>query len=1208
MNKTANFIICLLLFCGTATLQAQYQLINSGFESWDTTANPLPEGWNSYSSANCNIIGFPPNYAATIKRIITTTTVHERTVGCRPGGSGKSYLTLQTRNVNAGGITMPVSGIVCTGLFNIGSISVYTPLNYFSTERNRPGFCMPLSTTPDSLYIWVKYYASDPDTSLARFVAYLHGDTDFQYMNHAGNKSLYCGYIHHLMARTDSVLPATHWVQLRLPFVYDGKAKPKYLLMYMASDSCMMGGKIGNELSVDDIELVYNSWLKGMLVDSVAVPDFKKGIFNYQIELPYGTSLQHVPSVQCIGEVDDITDSVAFYPSANGVEGGRSVITVTAEDGISKHTYTLTYHIAKSPNAHLSALTYDKKPVPGFRRDSLSYVVWLAPGTTVPPVVECQTEFPGLKPQITQATALPGTATVKVTAEDGHTQLTYTISFKVSLSKDASASWIRYNQQQLPGFHPDSLNYAVELPYGTASVQVTAAANWPSAKVRYMQVSAFPGTATVTVVAEDTTVRRNYRIFFTVAKNNNARLDSLYYLLGKTKCLIPSFHPDSMLYSVELPEKNKIRPVIAAVPQDVRAKVRAVYPLLMEDTVRVWVLAENGSDSLCYRIAFRVRKATNALLSSLKIDGKPLANFKDTVFEYQVLLDSNLVPMVEALPADSDAQVRILYPTHIPGTITVTVTAEDTGVKCSYRLYCSIRLSDNADLMSLGYRLGQTYYPLENFHKDTLQYHVLLPPFTTVAPVLVWVKADFDASDTVRQPLSPTDSAFVLVVSESGNTSKRYSLWFDVDLSRNANLESVSYDGNPLAGFHPDSVFYTVWLHPDTVHPPVVTARAVQGAVVQIRQAVALGDTAWLTVRAQDTTVVKRYGIRFLRSLSSVSTLSAFHYQLGEADSSVEIQDGVTTYIVWLKEKTTAVPFNFRSELTDGRAAVKYLRIPLSVNDTAVVRVLAEDGVSVTAYFFVFRRIPSADALLDSIWVNGSPLKHFRPDRFSYSCGISTAMQEPPVVSVRLAWEADSVYVTQSSSLFGTAQIRVVAEDGQHYNIYTVQFRPLNTESRLQAIGLDGGFPVPHFNADVKRYEMSYGPQFPKTVEAVPVDSFATWKWEAVVHSDTMDIKVLCVAEDTNFWSLYSVRIHLVNGVGQYAETPVSVYPNPAHTMLYVRGVKVEPVRLFDMQGRLLMQAEATGEETVQMDVSGLPNGIFLLRCGRRVARFVVER
>ena len=122
------------------------------------------------------------------------------------------------------------------------------------------------------------------------------------------------------------------------------------------------------------------------------------------------------------------------------------------------------------------------------------------------------------------------------------------------------------------------------------------------------------------------------------------------------------------------------------------------------------------------------------------------------------------------------------------------------------------------------------------------------------------------------------------------------------------------------------------------------------------------------------------------------------------------------------------------------------------------------------------------------------------------------------------------------------------------------------------------------------------------------MDSFATWKWEAVVHSDTMDIKVLCMAEDTNFWSLYSVRIHLVNGVGQYAETPVSVYPNPAHTMLYVRGVKGEPVRLFDMQGRLLMQAEATGEETIQMDVSGLPNGIFLLRCGRRVARFVVAR
>ena len=642
-------------------------------------------------------------------------------------------------------------------------------------------------------------------------------------------------------------------------------------------------------------------------------------------------------------------------------------------------------------------------------------------------------------------------------------------------------------------------------------------------------------------------------------------------------------------------------------PQDARATVRVDYPILLEDTVRVWVVAENGHDSLCYRIAFRVRKAANALLSSLKVNGRPLVNFKDTVFDYPVLLDSSLVPLVEAVPADSDAQVRILFPSHIPGTVTVTVTAEDTSVHCVYRLYCSIRLSDNADLMSLGYRLGQTYYPLEHFHKDTLRYHVQLPPFTTAVPVVVWVKADFEASDTVRQPLAPNDSAFVRVVSESGQLTKTYRLHFEVALSRNASLESVSCNGKPLAGFHPDTLFYTVWLHPDTVRPPVVTAKAVQGATLTLRQAAALGDTAQLTVRAQDTTVVKTYGIRFLRRLSSVSTLAAFHYQLGDADSVVRLQDGVSTCTVWLKEKTTAVPSNLRCVPTDSRATVKFLRIPLSVNDTAVVRVLAEDGVSVTAYIVVFRRTPSADALLDSLWVNGHPLKMFRPDRFSYSCGVSTATQEPPVVTARLAWEADSLYITQPSSLFGSAQIRVVAEDGRHYHIYTVQFRPLNAESRLMAIYLDGGYPVPHFNANVQSYTLPYGPLFPQSVTAVPLDSFATSRWSYEIRQDTMDIQVVCLAEDTFYRTDYLVRILLANGVREAAPSVLRIYPNPASTVLYLSAVKGERVQLCDMTGRLLMQVETNGEETLPLDISGLARGIYVVRCGSRVARFVKE-
>lgn len=1209
MNKKAIFAVCLLLCCGTATLQAQYQLPNSGFESWDTTSYSLPIGWNSYHTANCNIQGLPANYAATIAKIINSTVVHSRTQGSRPGGKGGNYLTLQSRNVNASGINMTVSGIVCTGRFNIGSISVYTPLNYFSTERKLPAFRMPLASTPDSMYLWVRYYAVDDDSSRARIVAYIHGDTDFQYMNHAGNKALYCGYIHHLMSRTDSVLPATRWVQLRLPFVYDGKAKPKYLLMYMASDSCIMGGKIGNELSVDDIELVYSSWLKGIMVDSVPVPDFKKDVFSYMVELPCGTPSGYVPKVQVTGEVADQYDSILFVPSAKGVDGGKTVIRVFAEDGVSTHTYTLTYSIAKSTDARLSALLYDRTPVPGFNPDTLHYEVVLAPGTTVPPVLSCTTSFPGLKPQITQAVSLPGSAMVVVTAEDGRTQLRYTVDFKVALSKDASASWIRYNQQPLSGFHPDTLWYSAELPLGTTSVQLTAAATWPKATVRYRQAGKLPGTGEVTVVAEDTNFRRTYRVYFTVTKSSNARLDSLYYLLGGQRYALSGFRPDLTDYTVMLPEKSKLRPVVKAVAQDTGAKIRISYPALISDTVKVWVVAENGRDSLCYRILFQVRKSQNARLAGLKVNGKPLAGFKDTVYDYPVLLDSAVVPFVEALPADSDAQVRILFPAGVPGTVQVYVRAEDTSVQCVYRLHCSIRLSDNADLMSLGYKLGQTYFPVSNFHKDTLHYRVMLPPFTATAPVLMWVKADFDAAETYRQPSTPRDTAFVEVRSVSGLQRKRYEVVFGVEISREARLDSLYCDGVPLAVFNPDTVFYTVRLHPDSVRVPQVTVRTKSiGAVARVRQASALGDTAVVEVKAQDSSVVMHYYVHFIRKPSSVSSLASFHYSLAGADSSVQLLPGVSEYLVRLREKSLGYPVNLKCVPEDSRASVKFIRVPVSINDTALIRVLAEDGTSVTVYRFVFFRVPSPDADLDSIWVNGVPLHNFQPDRMQYSYGLPLDVQEPPVVTAKASWEIASVYVTQASEVFGTAQIRVVAEDGVHYKVYAISFRTIRQESRLKAVYLDGGYPVPQFRPDVYAYAFPYGPDWPKELTAETLDPFATYRWGSDIHSDTMEIRIYTFAEDTTVQSFYTVRVFRPNAVPDYAAETIMLYPNPANTLLHVSGVKGESVRVYDLSGRILMQVEAGGDETLQLDVSGLSGGMYLLRCGQRVASFVVAR
>lgn len=1035
-----KFLVCLLglIFGGSISLQAQYQLQNSDFESWNSETISLPVGWHSYSTANCNIQGLPATYAKTLAKVITGTSVHSKMSGTYPGGKGQYYITLQTRNVNASGISMAVSGLVSTGLFNIGSVSVYTPLNYFSTERKKSGYAQPLQATPDSLYLWVKYYGAHKDSSRARIVAYIHGDTDFQYMNHINDTNLYAGYINYVMPRTDTVAPATHWTQLRLPFVYDGKAKPRYLLMYFSSDSCILGGIVGNELSVDGVQLVYSSWLNSLSVDGKVLPDFRKGRLGYQVEYPYGTSPAFRPQVSAVKEAADSRDSIFFVPSAKGLDGAKTYVKVTGEDG-NVHTYTVSYSI-QAPSA-------------------------------------------------------------------------------------------------------------------------------------------------------------------------NAKLDTLYYELGGTGYAVPGFNAGQQLYAVELPEKTQYFPQLKARAQDVHARLRYEQVSTFPDTARVWVLAENGTDSLCYSVCFRVKKAKDARLAYIKINGQYMKEFKDTVYDYQLLLDTGIVPLIEVLPMDMDARAAIRLPKSIPGMVQIYVTAEDTSVQLTYRLYFSIRLSDNADLMALGYRLGQTYYPVRNFHKDTLEYRVMLPPFTETAPVLVWTKADFDARDSVRQPQHPRDSGFVLVTAESDTVFKKYSLHFDVEISRNADLDSLFLGKEYLADFNKDRQFYNVLRHYDSLVPPLVRAvAATPAAKVSIRQAVKYGDTVLITVKAQDTSVVKEYRISMQRQLSPVAVFASFHYRLGDADSSVNLQKNVYDYTIVLKEKTTDVPANFSYMLKDARATVKYLRIPLSYSDTLLVRVLAEDMKTMNLYTFAFRRAVSADAGLDSLWVNGMPLKDFNPGKLQYACAMPARTQQIPVVTARARWEGARVFINQASTVFGTAQVQVVAEDGVHQQTYVVDFHAANQDARLKAVFLDGGYPVPHFHPDTLNYTVSYGPNFPQEIKATPVQEGTTFTWTAEVNNDIMDIHILAKAEDTNYRQPYYIRIQLMNGVGEREEDGIAVYPNPVQDALQLQlpeNCLHSQLCIYGSDGRLLLSRLLDRTENT-VSVKEWPQGMYFYRLvqdGRELKR-----
>lgn len=64
----------------------------------------------------------------------------------------------------------------------------------------------------------------------------------------------------------------------------------------------------------------------------------------------------------------------------------------------------------------------------------------------------------------------------------------------------------------------------------------------------------------------------------------------------------------------------------------------------------------------------------------------------------------------------------------------------------------------------------------------------------------------------------------------------------------------------------------------------------------------------------------------------------------------------------------------------------------------------------------------------------------------------------------------------------------------------------------------------------------------------------------------------------------------------------ILVYPNPTQDILLINGIEAQLLRVFDMQGRLLVTENGT-----QVNVSSLPIGTYLLQVGTHVVRFIKQ-
>jgi len=165
-----------------------------------------------------------------------------------------------------------------------------------------------------------------------------------------------------------------------------------------------------------------NTYLWFLLIDDEYWLEFKKDKYFYEIKLPHGTT--EFPKVEGIPE--DETSTVTYTSETTG-NGKLVTITVTSLDG-NVSIYKVAFVVEGNNNAFAKMIYVDGKSVPNFDKYVRNYTYNLPDKYMGIPWVTAEKEDMNAKLHPVDNSA-PFKSIVMITAEDGYTEMQYTITF-----------------------------------------------------------------------------------------------------------------------------------------------------------------------------------------------------------------------------------------------------------------------------------------------------------------------------------------------------------------------------------------------------------------------------------------------------------------------------------------------------------------------------------------------------------------------------------------------------------------------------------------------------------------------------------------------------------------------------------------------------------------------------------------------------------
>ncbi len=875
-------------------------------------------------------------------------------------------------------------------------------------------------------------------------------------------------------------------------------------------------------------------------------PTFATGMTAYTASVGHGVTETTVSATAAAGatyvvKVNGVVDGDGIVPL---VVGSNAIsVEVTAQDGVTTGTYTVTVTRAGSGDASLASLSLSGVTLaPVFASGTMAYAASVGHAVTETTVsatagagaayvvkVNGVVDGDGIVPLVVGSNAI----SVEVTAQDGVTTGTYTVTVTRAGSADASLASLSLSEVTLaPVFASGTMAYAASVGHAVTETTVSATAAAGAAyvvKVNGVEdqdgvVPLVVGSNVIAVVAtaQDGVTMQTYTVTVTRAGSADASLSALS-LSGVT--LVPVFATGTTVYTASVANAVTETTVSATAEGGATYAVKlnsvvdadGVVPLAVgSNVIAVEVTAQDGVTTGTYTVTVTRAGSADASLSGLSLSGVMLAPaFLSGTMAYAASVGHAVTETtVSATAADAGAAFEVRLNGVVDGdgivplvvgsnVISVEVTAQDGVSKGTYTVTVTRAGSADASLSALSLS-GVTLVPV--FASGTTAYTALVAH--SVTETTVSATAAEGATTVVKLagivdedgivPFAVGNNVIALeVTAQDGVTTQTYSVTVTRAGSADASLSTLTLSGVLLApAFASGTSEYTASVG-NEVTETTVSASAVEGAayVVKVNGVedqdgivpLVVGSNAIsVEVTAQDGETTQTYTVTVTRAGSGDASLASL--SLSGVTLEPVFALGTTTYTASVVNGVTETTVS--ASAVEGAAYVVKVNgvedqdgiVPLVVGSNVIsVEVTAQDGVTKQTYSVTVTRAGSGDASLSTLTLSGLTLAPaFLSGTLAYTASVGNDATQTTVAVTAVVGAAYVVKVNGVEDQDGIVPlvvgsnviaVEVTAQDGETTQTYSVTVtRAGSADASLSGLSLSGVTLDPVFDAGTAAY------------------------------------------------------------------------------------------------------------------------------------------